>query len=318
MNAVTQPSGLALAVEDRLRQALPHNPFSDPVRDVVGDVSRHLCLATGARRFRPHLVERLGQLFDLPSHHLEAVACAAELIHAASLLHDDVVDAGTLRRGRPTANAVWGNSVAVLAGDWLLTRAFQQLEPLPVELTRSAIAMVGEMSGSALVEVAARNTVLPLDRWRSMAEGKTGALFAWCGTSVAFLAGRHDLAPAFDRFGRRLGLVFQLADDLRDFLDPRSGKALYADVRNGNPSAVIALAASIAPDLKAGLEAAWAGSDPIDENRWARKLMDTGAVGRALELLQFETEEALREVRGVDPSGTLRALFDSFHPGALA
>lgn len=318
MNAVTQPIGLAHAVENRLREALPLAPFADHTRDVVSDVSRHLCLAEGARRFRPLLVERLGALFDLPSAPLEAVAVAAELIHAASLLHDDVVDDGTLRRGRPTANAVWGNSVAVLAGDWLLTRAFQQLESLPVGLTRSAIDMVGEMSASALIEVGARGAVLPMDRWRSMAEGKTGALFAWCGTAVAALADRPDAAPLLDRFGRRLGLAFQLADDLRDFLDARSGKALYADIRNGNPSAVVALAATLEPSVKSGLESAWSDASPIDENRWARVLVETGAVTGAIEMLRGETEGALEAVQPIDPHGTLRALFDSLRPEGTA
>ena len=227
MNAMeTDSLGLPLPerVEARLRAAIPLSPYGDPSQDLVAAASAHLCFAPGAKRFRPLVVERLGHLFDVRGEALESVAVAAELIHASSLLHDDVVDRSDERRGRPTANRRWGNAAAVLAGDWLLTRAFAALEQLPVALTHSAMSTVARMSASAIIEVEARGKVLNYDRWRRMAEGKTGVLFSWAGASLVRLGGgdETEATAAAERFGLSLGVAFQLGDDLRDFIDIHS------------------------------------------------------------------------------------------------
>src|SRR5512144_1649282 len=97
------------------------------VGDTLMDAARHLCMGGGGKRARPMLVRLFGDAVGAPDEHLVDVAVAAELIHSASLLHDDVVDAGMFRRGRPTANARWGNVVAVMSGDLLLSGALLRL-----------------------------------------------------------------------------------------------------------------------------------------------------------------------------------------------
>lgn len=316
MNAAPQNNAIAQAIEIRIQEAVSLDPFPDPTRNLVSDISRHLCLAEGARRFRPQLVETLGELVDLNAPAIQAIGVAAEIIHAASLLHDDVVDESSARRGRPTANTVWGNAAAVLAGDWLLGRAFAQLDTLPVEITRSAIAMVGEMSASALIEVGSRGRVLPFEQWQTMAEGKTGALFAWCGSAVAKAANRPEAANPLDQFGRRLGLVFQLADDLRDFLDANSGKPLYADLRNGNPSAVLSLASRKDPEIASKLEEKWKEGGDFDVEPLVEAVQKSGALAGSLKLLESQTQAALDFVRSLDPKNRLSSLFDSLRPQA--
>ncbi len=215
-------------------------------------------LAPGAKRLRPRLIMMLAADLGAPAPGVVRAAAAAELMHAASLLHDDVVDEGRLRRGLPTANARWGNAAAVLAGDWLLTQAFQELVGLPSGLIATAIPAVAEMTRAAILEIETRGrSDKALDAWRRIAEGKTGVLFAWCARAGALLARRDDAAQALDAFGRHLGVAFQAADDLRDVCDGTLGKDCFSDIRSKTPSSVLVLAMQSAPALRARIESAW-------------------------------------------------------------
>src|SRR5262249_52640390 len=152
-------------------------------------------------------------------------AVCAELIHSASLLHDDVVDAGMYRRGRPTVNARWGNIAAVMTGDILLTTAMAKLVAIDQRITQAALATVAGLTRAAVAEVEARGDLaLPLEHLRAIAEGKTGALFAWCGIAAAVLAEDLDAQRRFAAFGRRLGVAFQIADDILDLTGLDQGK----------------------------------------------------------------------------------------------
>ena len=105
------------------------------------EAARHLCLADGAKRTRPRLVQLFAKAVDAPADVAIDVAVSAELIHAASLLHDDVIDEGSQRRGQPTANRVWGNLPAVLAGDLILSRAIQRLLRWPSPVSKRSVSI---------------------------------------------------------------------------------------------------------------------------------------------------------------------------------
>ena len=245
------------AVEDRLRRAVEDRDDGTP--GLLREAARTLVLAPGAKRLRPRLTMLLATDLGAPEAGAVRAAAAAELMHAASLLHDDVVDEGRLRRGLPTANARWGNAAAVLAGDWLLTQAFQELVGLTGALVAPAIAAVAEMTGAAILEIETRGrTDTTLGLWRKVADGKTGVLFAWCGQAAALLAGREDAVRALDRFGRHLGVAFQMADDLRDVGDAAAGKDRFSDIRSKTPSSVLVLAMDRLPALRDRLARAWA------------------------------------------------------------
>jgi geranylgeranyl pyrophosphate synthase len=266
----TSPSFVA-RVESRLGELLGAGDagLQAPAALIAG--ARHLCLA-GGKRVRPQLVEAFGEAVGAPSAPLLDVAVAAELMHAASLLHDDIVDAGSQRRGRPTVNALWGNTVAVLSGDLVLSAALVALRPRglpsPTDAARrrlvcDAVDVVLSMTRAAMQEVAARARIdVSLDAWRDIAENKTGALFGFCGYAAAVLAEDDAAAARYQQCGRHLGVAFQLADDLGDLLPSRAastGKDLYADIRNGNPSYPLLLAANRSPSIRSALETAWAG-----------------------------------------------------------
>src|SRR5688572_1155237 len=171
------------AVEQRLGSTLVDgNAGPDVKGDTLMEAARHLCLGSGGKRARPMLVLHFGDAVGVPAERLVDVATAAELIHSASLLHDDVVDAGMFRRGRPTVNARWGNIVAVMSGDLILSTTLLMLAQLDSRLSKIALAVIAEMTRAAIAEVEARGKLdLPMDRLRYICEGKTGSLFGFCG-----------------------------------------------------------------------------------------------------------------------------------------
>ena len=228
-----------------------------PGQPTLCSVARHLCLTPDAKRARPRLVHELGLAAGIDPTALIDVAVTAELLHSASLLHDDVVDEGTSRRGRPTANVLWGNAPAVLAGDLLYSMALRVLRGHLPCLSDEAVDTVTAMTRSAILEIESRGQVNTDEAtWHSIAAGKTGALFEFCARAVAHMAGRPAHADRFGTCARRLGVAFQMVDDLVD-LFPGSGKDRFADLRDRNPNLVVILAVDREPSLRAQLEATW-------------------------------------------------------------
>jgi len=288
-------------VEERLEATI------DDTSETAGgerlrESSRHLTLAPAAKRARPRLTFHFGRLVELSVDRTVPLAAAAELVHTASLLHDDVVDAGTERRERETVNTRWNNVTAVLTGDALLCNALVELRDYTAAISDRAVDVVYEMSRSILHEVTARNrTDVSRDDWRHIAEGKTGALFGWCSAAPALETGREELADRLDTCGRRLGLAFQLADDLKDLTDFESGKDRYADIRNGNPSYPLVCAVDETPEIGEMLRAYWraeADSDASDAavvrpETIAERVHSTDAIFETRNRIEREVDRAL-------------------------
>lgn len=213
-------------------------------------IAEHLCLSPNAKRARPLLCLYSHWLFDdLIDEKFVQVGVAAEFIHAASLLHDDVVDEASKRRGRSSANAVFGNAQAVLAGNYLLTKAFDLLRPFPRALADRAITVVGEMTESALLEINSRGCLdLNEETWRRIARGKTGVLFSWCGFAAAICAKQKKHAAKLWEAGQNIGEIFQMADDLKDFSGDYNLKDKCQDIRNKEPSLPIILTLKSSPE----------------------------------------------------------------------
>lgn len=297
MDPATQFKDFLTHVEASLQGALV-DPASAQVweSDTLIGAARHLCIGGGGKRARPLLVKIFGQTCGAPEEALVDVAVAAELIHSASLLHDDVVDNGMFRRGRPTVNARWGNIVAVMTGDILLTTALDKLARLEPRLTREAISTVAEMTRAAIAEVEARGDLsLPFERLRLIAEGKTGALFGWCGIAAALIAGDNEAGKRFDAFGRHLGVAFQIADDIRDVTGTDDGKPQYADVQSKTLSLPILIAASRDESLRRRLKEAWAFSamTPHRVRELGTAILCSGAVDLAIEKMNEEIERGI-------------------------
>lgn len=278
-------------VEKALDGALPHARG-----DTLMGAGRHLVMGGGGKRARPMLVRLFGDASGAAQEPLVEVAVAAELIHSASLLHDDVVDAGMFRRGRPTVNARWGNIVSVMSGDLLLSTALSRLKRMDPRVTHEAVATVVDMTRAAIVEVESRGDLaLPPDRLRFIHEGKTGSLFGWCGWAAAALAGNEDASQRFSMFGRRLGIAFQIADDVRDLNGMDPGKPRYADIRARNISLPILIAAQKDDGLRRKLRDAWAFSAMTEERvqELGEAVLTSGALESSLERMDREIEAGI-------------------------
>lgn len=201
----------------------------------------HYIVDAGGKRLRPLLVLlAAGGLGEVRREHVD-LAAIIEFIHTATLLHDDVVDLSSLRRGRATANAKWGNAPSVLVGDFLYSRAFQMLVGLGsmplMQLLADTTNTIAE--GEVLQLTKAGDPETTEQAYFTVIENKTAVLFAAATKGAALL---HDADPAaadkLYRYGLNLGIAFQLADDLLDYLgDPETmGKNIGDDLSEGKPT----------------------------------------------------------------------------------
>lgn len=190
-----------------------------------------LLCARAAREALPGRPEPLwGPVYD--------VAAAVELIHVASLIHDDVIDEAAMRRGAPSVNAEWGNHTAVLAGDYLFAAAFRLLgTAAPGAVMALMTKAIGAMcEGEILQKEQAFDPAVTEAEYFRRIEGKTAALLSACCEAGARLAGADDgLAAAFGAYGRKLGLAYQIADDVLDLTGTREelGKPGGSDLKQG-------------------------------------------------------------------------------------
>ncbi len=225
-------AGLA-AVEEGLLEATKSDvPF-------ITDAARHL-LQAGGKRFRPMLVMLGAQFGDPHAPGVVPAAVVIELTHLATLYHDDVMDEADVRRGVPSANSRWGNSVAVLTGDFLFSRASHLLADLGPEAVRvQAEAFERLVTGQIMETVGPQAGRDPLDHYLEVISGKTSALFAVSGRFGAMMAGADEsVVNVLTQYGERIGMAFQLADDVLDIASDshESGKTPGTDLREGIPT----------------------------------------------------------------------------------
>ncbi|HXW60874.1 MAG TPA: polyprenyl synthetase family protein [Myxococcota bacterium] len=259
-------------------------------------IAEHLCLSDHAKRARPLLVLYFHWLFSGEvAPELVKVAVAAEFIHAASLLHDDVVDEASMRRGKASANVVYGNAQAVLAGDFLLTEAFDLLRPLGRELTDRAIVVLKEMTRAALVEINARGRMdLTIDGWSRMARGKTGVLFSWCGFAAAILANSDQNKERLWALGEHIGHIFQMVDDLKDFNGDQNLKDSCQDIRNKGPSLPIILAAQMDTSIMGDFQKYYKEEIINDETvlYLKKRVLESGAIAETYKRIKHAESKA--------------------------
>ncbi len=225
-------AGLA-EVEQRLLATVESG---DPL---LAETARHLVVA-GGKRFRPLLVLLAAHFGDPTAPGVIPAAVVVELTHIATLYHDDVMDEAVIRRGAQSANARWGNTVAILSGDYLFARASDVVADLGPECVR-----IQARTFARLVEGQLRETVGPveagdpLEHYLSVLADKTGSLIATAARFGAMLSGAPaEAVDVLTRYGERIGVAFQLADDVLDVAgDPAdSGKTPGTDLREGIPT----------------------------------------------------------------------------------
>jgi len=191
--------------------------------DLRGKHLRPLCVA---------LASRFGEGF---TERARGLAVAVELVHSATLLHDDVVDVAERRRGEPAACVVYGNAASIFAGDWLLVAALRRIAAAGVEgLLDRMLGVIDEMIVAESIQLERRGNVTGTrEDYFAIIEGKTAALFRWAMIAGARVAKLPPAAEAaLERFGLHLGVAFQAVDDELDFADG-TGKDPLADLREG-------------------------------------------------------------------------------------
>ncbi|HSO98951.1 MAG TPA: polyprenyl synthetase family protein [Solirubrobacteraceae bacterium] len=237
--------GLLAAVEERMR---------DLARGHGQALARHAgdTLAAGGKRLRPLLVCLAAGEAALDSPLLVPAAVAVELIHAATLVHDDVLDRADLRRARPTVVALAGRRAATATGDLLFSRAFAELAtagsaPAVATLSRACSELA---RGELLQRADAYHAEVRVERYLERCRLKTGVLFA-AACELGALAAAEDPA-ALGRFGVEIGVAFQILDDVLDISGPpeRTGKPRGADLLDGTVTLPLLLAFEADPDLR--------------------------------------------------------------------
>lgn len=300
----------------RLEGALAEAPRgSGPVEHSA----KHL-LALGGKRLRPLLVllsARLGPVHQRPVNNARELATAVEMVHGATLLHDDVVDLGETRRGAPASRMLYGNAASIFAGDWLLVEALRRvrLTNTPVVLDR-LLAVIEEMILAESIQLARRGRIeSDREAYFRIVEGKTASLFAfaaWAGATAGG-ANAQEVAAA-EKYGRHLGIAFQAIDDVLDLAGVASAvkKTLFADLREGKMTypLIVALERDESGELRKMLEEIAAGRDEdIDRQKISALLEKTGAIRATQELAQHHARAAKEALAVLEPRAE-RALLE--------
>ncbi len=265
----------------------------------IPEVGGHL-LGAGGKRLRPLLSVLVARASQTDLDQAVAAGCAAELIHTATLFHDDVVDNGSVRRGRPAARMIYGNGVAVLVGDFCLARGLDLVASTgSIAMVRSLAATVTEMAEGEVAQLeGAGNPDLTIPAYLRVVDRKTASLVAWCARVGGVLP--PSLDPALGRFGRALGRAFQIIDDVLDCTsDERvSGKSAGRDLQEGKLTLPVLLACDTDLDLRLRIRNALGDLGiPADK---AREILTAvraaGGVERARKRALAFADEAIAEL----------------------
>ncbi len=320
-----------------------------PVRSAAGleDASRHLeliaekleateevfrrCLASdvsfvseagdyifagGGKRMRPALVLLTAQLLERDSDEEVTYAAVVELIHNATLVHDDIIDNAALRRGQPTVSRVWGNSKTVLLGDWLYTTAMQMaLSHGNLEIVRRLCGATLRMTEGELLSLERQSSIrLSASEYFDIIDRKTADLFAAASSVPALMApARPAVDHALQRYGRTLGICFQLVDDLLDFTARESelGKPVLSDLKEGKLTLPLILVLE-----RGGLERRALIAAVLEDRAFTRvaeqEILDLvvseGTLQEVREMARGYADRARDELEGLPPSEAREAL----------
>ena len=257
---------------------------------LIPELAGHL-IAGGGKRMRPMLTLASAALLDYPGTRHHRLAAAVEFIHTATLLHDDVVDLSEMRRGKKTANLIWGNPASVLVGDFLFSRAFElmvedgSLKVLKILSHASAVIAEGEVDQLT----AQRQVETSEEHYLHIIGAKTAALFAAaCRIAPVVAEAGEEAEQALECYGRNLGVAFQLVDDAIDYSSDEEtmGKGQGDDFRDGKVTLPVILANARGSDVdrafwKAAMQGERTGDDDLAHA--TRLIQSTGALADTME-----------------------------------
>jgi octaprenyl-diphosphate synthase len=191
----------------------------------------------GGKRIRPTLLLLAAKLFNYQGRGAVRLGAVVEIIHTATLVHDDIIDEAQTRRGRPAANTQWGNSKCVLAGDWLYMQAFKvALQERNFRILDTLIELTQQMVEGELLQMEKLGNLICLDEYFDLIFRKTACLFSVCMRMGAILGGATpEQEENLAQYGRDLGMAFQIVDDVLDLTASENvlGKPVASDLREG-------------------------------------------------------------------------------------
>ncbi|MGH2906566.1 MAG: polyprenyl synthetase family protein [Solirubrobacterales bacterium] len=278
-------------------------------------------LRAGGKRLRPLLVLVCGAIDEATPEQADALVragAAVELVHMATLVHDDVLDDADLRRGRPTVYAQHGRPAAVTTGDLLFALAFEELTRSgdPRQVRALSDASSGLARGELLQREDAWNAAVTRDRYIERCTLKTARLFEAAAELGCYAGGRGELAPALGGFGAKVGLAFQLADDVLDVVasTEQIGKTRGADLLDGTVNLPLIVAAQHDPSL------AQLDLRAIDSSEQAAEVCDRIAATGSPDEVLAEARELVGEAKALldgNVSVSERAVFESIADQAV-
>lgn len=243
---ITRPAVISDNIQDYLEEAMQTVERAmyavvDSQVTVLRDASRHI-LQAGGKRIRPRILMLAYMLSGGTDFSYAApVGAAVELMHTASVVHDDINDHGILRRGRPSVNAIWGRTFALLTGDFLFTKVYELMAPykdMNIDLAAAATALV---EGETLQATAVKENVFTREVYGRIIALKTAALFQYAGILGAKLANAtSEQVSALGQYAYHVGLAFQIVDDILDIVgdEVKLGKTAGIDISQGRGVAI--------------------------------------------------------------------------------
>jgi octaprenyl-diphosphate synthase len=278
------------------------------------EAARHLVLR-GGKRVRPTALLLSAACFGPVPSTARELALVAELIHSATLLHDDVIDDGTERRGAPTSRTVWGNAVSVLAGDLLLVEALDRTGRHAPAVLPALFATLRQLVDGEVVQLRGRRELdTSRDTYERVLRGKTASLFRFATSVGARLGGASEAdQERFGLVGELVGMAFQLVDDALDYGDESTRKTALSDLRDGKMTLPLVLALEKEPDLIGAVRSIHRGDDaPLNDVR--RRVLAGGACDEVRKLADAKTERALEVLRAA-PRTDARILLEGVVEG---
>ncbi len=282
---------------------------------LIDQISRYI-IEAGGKRIRPRLVLLFAQALGYEGPERFELAAIVEFIHTATLLHDDVVDESALRRGRATANAMFGNAASVLVGDFLYSRAFQMMVTINrmrvLEVLADATNVIAE--GEVLQLLNMHDPDISVEDYLRVIRFKTAKLFEASARLGAVLGGASpELEESCADFGRSLGTAFQLVDDLLDYEGhaDEMGKNVGDDLREGKPTLPLLLAMARAePKERELIRHAVQHGEMHKLAEILSIVRRTGALEATRDAARAEAELARSRLAGLAPSAARDALLD--------
>lgn len=285
-------------VEGRIREQAGEEHHPD-----LRSALEHI-LSAGGKRIRPTLGLLVGNMLGAPEEKLVTLGAAVELLHTATLVHDDLIDGALLRRGMPTLNARWSPAATVLTGDFLFARAAKlAAETNYLPLMKLFAETLGTIVNGELTQMFAARGIIDRDNYYNRIYAKTASLFEMAALAASMVATEaEDVRGSMKAFGYEVGMAFQIVDDILDFTGEQSavGKPIGSDLLNGLvtlPALYYAEANPDNDDILSLPQGGWKDTERV------QRLVDNICQSEAIELSMDEARRAI--------SRALKSLIDA-------